>query len=184
MTPALLTHRLLLRPLEHEDVAVMATLYQHIERATGLSAKPLNFWLLHASAMILMIRAAEQGGMDYGWAIENEAGEVIGQITLRHKQPDAAELRFLMLPKIWESEIWRSGIWDQQNGGTDLVVEALGGVLEWAQRFLGISTFVAKLHMPHGPSGDSLTHLGFTQKGLTTSYVIERPRIGTHITAA
>lgn len=150
MTPALLTHRLLLRPLEHEDCLALADLLNRPEVARGLCTIPRPFTPLHASAMILMIRAGEARGLEFVWAVENSDGDVVGQIGLRQTQPGIAQLGYAFLPEFW---------------GQGLGSEALEAVLAWAGRQTNFSMIAADAHPDNPASLHLLEKLGFEPKG-------------------
>lgn len=150
MTPALLTHRFLLRPLEHEDNLALADLLDRPEVARGLCTIPRPFTPLHASAMILMIRAAEARGLEFVWAVENGEGDVVGQIGLRQTRPGCAQLGYAFLPEFW---------------GLGLGREAMEAVLDWANRQGSFSTLEAEAHPDNPASLHLLEKLGFVQRG-------------------
>ena len=150
MTPALLTHRLLLRPLEHEDSLALADLLNRPEVARGLCTIPRPFTPLHASAMILMVRAAEGRGLEFVWAVENSDGDVVGQIGLRQVRLGAAQLGYAFLPEFW---------------GQGLGSEAMEAVLDWARRQANFDTIEAEAHSDNPASLHLLEKLGFVQKG-------------------
>lgn len=150
MTPALLTPRLLLRPLEHEDSLALADLLNRPEVARGLCTIPKPFTPLHASAMILMIRASEARGLEFVWAVENGEGDVVGQIGLRQTKPGCAQLGYAFLPEFW---------------GQGLGREAMEAVLDWATRQTSFITIEAEAHHDNPASLHLLEKLGFVQKG-------------------
>lgn len=150
MTPALLTPRLLLRPLEHEDCSALADLLNRPEVARGLCTIPKPFTPLHASAMILMIRAAEARGLEFVWAVENSEGGVIGQIGLRQTRPGSAQLGYAFLPEF---------------RGQGLGMEAMEAVLDWAGRQANFTRLEAEAHHDNPASLHLLEKLGFVQKG-------------------
>jgi RimJ/RimL family protein N-acetyltransferase len=150
MTPALLTPRLLLRPLEHEDCLALADLLNIPEVACGLCTIPKPFTPLHASAMILMIRAAETRGLEFVWAVENSEGDVVGQIGLRELRPGCAQLGYAFLPEFW---------------GQRLGSEALETVLDWAGRQARFTTIEAEAHHDNPASLHLLEKLGFVDMG-------------------
>jgi ribosomal-protein-alanine N-acetyltransferase len=150
MTPALLTPRLLLRPLEHEDGLALADLLNRPEVARGLCTIPKPFTPLHASAMILMIRAAEARGLEFVWAVENSDGDVVGQIGLRQVRPGSAQLGYAFLPEFW---------------GQGLGSEAMEAVLDWATRQTSFTTIEAEAHSDNPASLHMLEKLGFVQRG-------------------
>jgi RimJ/RimL family protein N-acetyltransferase len=150
MTPSLLTPRLSLRPLEHEDCMALAGLFNRPEVARSLCTIPTPFTLLHASAMILMIRAAETRGLEFVWAVENGKGEVVGQIGLRQLRPGKAQLGYAFLPEFW---------------GQGLGYEAMAAVLDWVIRQSSFTTIEAEAHHENPASLHLLDTLGFAQKG-------------------
>lgn len=150
MTPALLTPRLLLRPLEHEDSLALADLLNRPEVARGLCTIPKPFTPLHASAMILMIRAAEARGLEFVWAVENSDGDVVGQIGLRQTRPGCAQLGYAFLPEFW---------------GQGLGSEAVEAVLDWAARQASFLTIETEAHPDNPASLHLLEKLGFAKKG-------------------
>lgn len=150
MTPALVTARLLLRPLEHEDCSALADLLNRPEVARGLCTIPKPFTPLHASAMILMIRAAEARGLEFVWAVENSEGDVVGQIGLRQLRPGSAQLGYAFLPEVW---------------GQGLGSEALEAVLDWAGRQARFTRLEAEAHHDNPASLHLLEKLGFVQTG-------------------
>ncbi|HCP63885.1 MAG TPA: hypothetical protein DIU09_04770 [Hyphomonadaceae bacterium] len=150
MTPALLTPRLLLRPLEHEDSLALADLLNRPEVARGLCTIPKPFTALHASAMILMIRASEARGLEFVWAVENSEGDVVGQIGLRQTHPSSAKLGYAFLPEFW---------------GQGLGSEAVQAVLDWAARQASFTTIEAEAHHDNPASLHLLEKLGFVQTG-------------------
>lgn len=150
MTPALLTQRLLLRPLEHEDSAALADLLNRPEVARGLCTIPRPFTPLHASAMILMVRASESQGKEFVWAVENGEGDVIGQIGLREIRPGCGRLGYALLPEYW---------------GQGLGREALQGVLSWAERQTALTRIEADAQEANPTSRPLLERLGFVLTG-------------------
>jgi RimJ/RimL family protein N-acetyltransferase len=120
MTPALLTERLLLRPLEHEDAAPLAHVLGAERVARGLCDVPLPFTTLHAAARILMARAREMSGTDAAWAVEDAHGDLIGFVGLtRENADDPAQVGFALDPAQW---------------GRGYAREALAAVCDWVGR--------------------------------------------------
>jgi RimJ/RimL family protein N-acetyltransferase len=155
MTPALLTPRLLLRPLEHEDCLALADLLNRPEVTRGLCTIPKPFTSLHASAMILMIRAAETRGLEFVWAVENSEGDVVGQIGLRQLRPGCAQLGYAFLPEFW---------------GQGLGTEAVDAILDWVGRQASFTTIEAEAHHDNPASLHLLDKLGFVEKGFVQRF--------------
>jgi RimJ/RimL family protein N-acetyltransferase len=136
--------------LEHEDSLALADLLNRPEVARGLCTIPKPFTPLHASAMILMIRAAEARGLEFVWAVENSDGDVVGQIGLLQVRSCAAQLGYAFLPEFW---------------GQGLGSEALEAVLDWATRQTSFNTIEAEAHHDNPASLHVLEKLGFVQTG-------------------
>jgi [ribosomal protein S5]-alanine N-acetyltransferase len=161
MTPVLLTDALLLRPFEHEDARAFAAVMNHPSVAYGVCAEPLPFTELHASARILMIRAAEMQGKDLAWAIESQEGDLIGMIALRSGRAGISDLGFAIAPQ-WQGQGHASA--------------ALGVVLDWLKinrpgLRLQVEVFTDQ------PAGLSVLHrAGFIEAGERTRFSIARER--------
>jgi [ribosomal protein S5]-alanine N-acetyltransferase len=161
MTPVLLTDALLLRPFEHEDAYDFAEVMNHPSVAYGVCAEPLPFTELHASARILMIRAAEMQGRDLAWAIESQDGALIGMIALRSGPDGTSDLGFAIAPS-WQGKGHASA--------------ALSAVLDWLKTNrpalrLRVEVFADQ------PAGLSVLHrAGFIAAGERTRFSIARER--------
>jgi RimJ/RimL family protein N-acetyltransferase len=164
MTPVLLTERLLLRPLEHEDAHVLAALLGIPAVADALCDVPLPFTPLHAAARILMVRAREMAGRDAAWAVEGGDGEVVGFVGLADASADSsansgagrpATMSFALHPAV---------------RGAGLAGEALEAVVDWAGRTRFCEMVRCEVMPGAIASARTLARLGFVQGRDTLRY--------------
>jgi [ribosomal protein S5]-alanine N-acetyltransferase len=161
MTPVLLTDLLMLRPFEHEDAQAFADVMNHESVAYGVCAEPLPFTSLHASARILMIRAAEMQGRDLAWAIEGPDGGLIGMVALRSRGNDVADLGFAIHPD-WQ--------------GQGHARAALTAVLDWLGVHRPTLSVQVDVFQDQPAALTVLEKLGFMQMGAGPRFSIARER--------
>ena len=160
-TPAaLLTERLLLRPLTADDAGALLRFRGHPSATKYLSHGPLTP-RQNRARLLQALSAAESSTAEwfhYGWAIELRAsGEVVGDSrTWNTEEPpapgripaDSASLGYVLHP-------------DHQ--GLGLGREAAGALVQWLFSARGSRTIFAGVYEPNLPSRRLLESLGFRQ---------------------
>jgi [ribosomal protein S5]-alanine N-acetyltransferase len=159
MTPVLMTSRLLLRPLEHEDASALAGLLNDPKVAKGICSAPLPFTQLHASARILMIRAREMAGKEFAWAVENEVGDLIGTLGLSETTSGALRLGYAYARESW---------------GQGIASEALSAVMDWASRHLVGREIFSDVFHDNPASARVLAKQGFVETGSSARFSLAR----------
>ena len=167
MTPALISERLLMRPFEHEDATDLAALLGNEEVARSVCSVPLPFTPLHASARIMMLRATENQGLAMGWLCENNAGDVIGMVTVE-KMPGA---------------VWRMGFAvHPQHRGHGFGKEAIGAVVEWMDQQHMVGRLEVSVFADATPAVGVLLGLGFRETGSHARFSMARGMIDDAVT--
>jgi [ribosomal protein S5]-alanine N-acetyltransferase len=149
MTPVLMTERLLLRPLEHEDAADMAAILGEAAVAMAMCSVPMPFTPLHAAARILMAKAGEATGQSLHWVLEDGEGDGVGIITLVRHSDGTGDLGFAVAPGCQ---------------GQGYATEALSAAFDWLSRTGFARRAVAEI-VGDGAAGAILHRLGFAAAG-------------------
>ncbi len=154
------TARLLLRPLEPEDAAEVTRLVNDYSVAGNLARVPFPYRDGLALEWIAATRAQIARGEAYHLAI-TQGGALVGCVGLTLNRGAGAELGYWIGRKHW---------------GQGIAREAAAGLLDWAQRHLGVTRVEASALTDNAASHAVLRHLGFAEAGRAVQPYLSRNR--------
>ncbi|MFN3447383.1 MAG: bifunctional GNAT family N-acetyltransferase/(deoxy)nucleoside triphosphate pyrophosphohydrolase [Roseococcus sp.] len=154
------TARLLLRPLEAEDAAEVTRLVNDYSVAGNLARVPFPYRDGLALEWIAATRAQIARGEAYHLAV-TRTGELVGCVGLTLNRSGAAELGYWIGRRHW---------------GQGIAREAAAGLLDWAERHLGVTRVEASALTDNAASHAVLRRLGFVEAGRAVQPYLSRNR--------
>ncbi len=146
-SPIIQTERLHLRTPLKSDAPRIAKYIGEKDVTWNLGRAPYPYQLSDAETWLEKVRQQDES---YVFAIIHPEDGLIGIVGLdAHPGP------------VWELGYWVGKPW----WGHGFVSEAAGGVLDWAEREQGLSSFVAGHYVDNPASGRVLVKLGFMPVG-------------------
>ena len=157
------TERLRARPIELSDAPRVAELFQEKELPWNLGRAPWPYALSDAENWLTLAQKQWEAGIEFPFAILKDA-TLIGSCGI---------MRINEAQNIWEIGYWVG----KPYWGKGYVTEASIGLLDWAERELGITRFVSGYIFDNPASGRVLEKLGFELAGEIEMHVTGRNSI-------
>ena len=157
------TERLRARPIELSDAPRVAELFQEKELPWNLGRAPWPYALSDAENWLTLAQKQWEAGIEFPFAILKDA-TLIGSCGI---------MRINEAQNIWEIGYWVG----KPYWGKGYVTEASIGLLDWAERKLGITRFVSGHIFDNPASGRVLEKLGFELAGEIEMHVTGRNSI-------
>lgn len=150
------TRRLSARTPGQEDTARITELMQERDISWMLGRVPWPYSYEDAENWLGVLVQAQTQGTEYAFALHHPEHGLIGVTGMFHVQDD----------------IWEIGYWiGKPYWGQGYVTEAARGLMDWAERELGVTRFVSGHIVDNPASGRVLEKLGFKLASEIEMYV-------------